>query len=1398
MAALPVHIDDDEWQVDVPDEATADESDSEKKGEVADDDQSESASADSLPAANGAAAANGTDDSNEGSMETGDSEVQSSKPEEAAKSVENDENGHVEESVDMEGDEETESTKNKEPASEGAAINLSLEEEPEAVEEDEIQLNPGEFLFELGCAYCLKRVMTMREMTVHHQQAHPGPYKIFYVLRWWDSALAYWMCPLCEHVETGETSSTVHHHAFLDHAKEEICEPEPGTPDEGVRSFVLSHWETTMKELLRGRNDRKRLKAGEARALDKVKEYLRAQGLMGMDDEDDFPPWRHDLLTKTKLRPVDSLPPRVWRTMCETGTHQLSCTYCNYKCDLNAEATMQRHLQNHMKQTLYMCEHCEYNKEDVQAVVNHVAFSHKEEMMEALFFQNKPGTSNIISTPTRGLGKRNASMMSKTDATFELSSGEESDDEVTLIDVKKAKVTPQPLKVAMPFTGKTTASTTITATGITNNPPPKKTSDLLAPRVPNPIPAQAEGDIEIKDSLIVCAYCWHKGTTCAGMSDHFGLSHKRQVRKVLYMVHNEKFEHSHWCCPLCAFVRDDDKKHMVQLHVFSKHGREDMLYPGLKFPESEIVTYLNQLWREKIAGCINSEGHVETDAREQAIQPRSVSGSILKAEDSANKNGVLGRTNMTTSMTPTYSNMNTGMRFLGGMPGQRKVSSYSDQIVVLEDPTPDSSVTCKDEPEVVEVGHLTDEMQDVLTKAYTHVEATKTCCNLCTYRKFEPEMPSNSMSTQNTTHILEHVMLHLGDEIWLCPYCFLHKSRKILMTGHVHTEHSEEKLQVMRYIPSYSRYIKMLKTLKNVYVWICSVCSRKDTRKNVMINHLRLGHPDEDFSMGKLKKGFLIKIDEAKMREILAKQALRPRIKMHRVEDYEHFKYIKNLWDELKLRIVQLPMKKGKGKIKNKVKTEKKDSPVKDDKDAKQDGDADADKDSISKDDTKEDSADKESEVKKTASPVPGKDSKDGEDGANKEEEDSDEEDEEEDKVKYHEVKLRDEPAPQYRKDGDVMITHVKPGSMMQPIKRFTPTMPINRAAPMSNMMGRTNNSVQPSGGTNHGAPKVINVLHPLFCMYCDKINTRNIVQIKRHLHAVHPTEIPIARDIVTKAKKKPQYLYTCPTEECYFITYSWSEMYDHLHNRHKGETFGFNLAKLPRNSRLPINARTAPVDHHEAISIKPGKSGKRKSDEYKCSHCEYTTLERAYACLHVQIQHPDDIQSVIGQDGKTLYFCPLKHCSFGTHYESLYKTHKCLDGPPPQPAPPKQNRTPYIKKEPAQTLGSFKPAPRTLGSVYTPNGMPTTKGPIPRVIAPVAYSASLLQPLASTYMLQPQPVVIAPQPIEIAPIDIRPIDIRPEPEAIVIKPDPDADQPPMPVPVMMVENMAAHMHHSQ
>ena len=33
----------------------------------------------------------------------------------------------------------------------------------------EVKLGPGEFMFELGCAYCLHKLLTMKEMLVHHQ-----------------------------------------------------------------------------------------------------------------------------------------------------------------------------------------------------------------------------------------------------------------------------------------------------------------------------------------------------------------------------------------------------------------------------------------------------------------------------------------------------------------------------------------------------------------------------------------------------------------------------------------------------------------------------------------------------------------------------------------------------------------------------------------------------------------------------------------------------------------------------------------------------------------------------------------------------------------------------------------------------------------------------------------------------------------------------------------------------------------------------------------------------------------------------------------------------------------------------------------------------------------------------
>ena len=774
-----------------------------------------------------------------------------------------------------------------------------------------------------------------------------------------------------------------------------------------------------------------------------------------------------------------------------------------------------------------------------------------------------------------------------------------------------------------------------------------------------------------------------------------------------------------------------------QLHVFSKHGREDMLYPGLRFSSDNIHQYLADLWTSVVQPCLNSEGHVETDSRENAIMPRN-SGPLLKVS--------------TPTSSPTVTNggrnTNTGMP----MPSttSRKVSPISDQIVVVDDPTLDSDVAVSEEPEIVEIGRLTDEIQEVLQKAYTHTQDNKTCCNLCHY---------SAMGSAVVSHILEHVMLHLGDEIWLCPYCYIHKPRRVLMTAHVAHTHASEPLRIMRYIPSYSRYITMLKTLKNIYVWICSLCSRKDTRKNLMIHHLRLGHPETEFSLHKLKKGFLIKIDEDKMKHILEQQNLKPRVKLHRAETFSQHRYLQLFWEENKVRVVALLDRKRKRL------------------EMAEDG--------------------KEAATTEGSTEAAGSTEVAGED-----------------KMDTEETEVAEGPSPSKKPrlpwvEYDLRET---PTEIVPPAPPKTgPPARIASGPPGSSSGGNVVRDQVKQGRVSsdpasHATPKVIHVLHPLFCMYCDKINTRNIVQIKRHLFTVHPTQVPIARDIVTKAKKKPQYLYVCPSEDCYFITYSWSEMYDHLGNRHADEKLGFDLSKLPRNSRLPINIRQQAVDHHQAISV-PEKPVKATQDVYKCLHCPYQTKDRAYACLHVQIQHPTDLQAVVDMGGtQRLYFCPLKHCSFGTNYESLYQSHRCKDGLPPTlqpkvtPQQPKEEGNPAalqpslaVKDEP-RMAPTPNPSTPTVYYDYDLDTKPKVEPeeaslPVIHTNPPYPISPATPVGVARPVMPTPTPILIQPQPVIIAPKE----DLPPP---IVIKPEP-MDPPttssaPGPVPVMIVEN--AHL----
>ena len=76
------------------------------------------------------------------------------------------------------------------------------------------------------------------------------------------------------------------------------------------------------------------------------------------------------------------------------------------------------------------------------------------------------------------------------------------------------------------------------------------------------------------------------------------------------MVHHVDLEHSHWCCPLCPYIREHPAKHMVQLHVFSKHQREDMLYESLKTGVPDMNKYLGILWKEKVNPNIDVKGKV--------------------------------------------------------------------------------------------------------------------------------------------------------------------------------------------------------------------------------------------------------------------------------------------------------------------------------------------------------------------------------------------------------------------------------------------------------------------------------------------------------------------------------------------------------------------------------------------------------------------------------------------------------------------------------------------------------------------------------------------------------------------------------------------------------------------
>ena len=338
--------------------------------------------------------------------------------------------------------------------------------------------------------------------------------------------------------------------------QEEICEPDPETSVEGVRAFVLQHWDTTLRELLRGRTSRTKLKAHESRALDEAKSSPAVKQRQEQEDislEDDIPAWRQDLLVKTRVRRESALPARVWRSLVETGKESMACSMCSFSTGLNTEESMRRHIENHITERLYYCAHCQYHKPDIQELVNHVMFAHREEMMEICCFLN-------IRSAAPAPAERDVEVLSLSDDDSQdsldscSSSGKKPDHRVS---INKSPLSKSPLLASQNAPVKKAGTVA----------PAKPTGPSLAPMPALKATAQKTppGAVQLQDYMLICAYCWHKAKTCNEMAEHFGQGHKRQVRKVLYMLHHEGYEHSHWACPLCRFVRDEDKKHMVQV-----------------------------------------------------------------------------------------------------------------------------------------------------------------------------------------------------------------------------------------------------------------------------------------------------------------------------------------------------------------------------------------------------------------------------------------------------------------------------------------------------------------------------------------------------------------------------------------------------------------------------------------------------------------------------------------------------------------------------------------------------------------------------------------------------------------------------------------------------------------
>ena len=47
-------------------------------------------------------------------------------------------------------------------------------------------------------------------------------------------------------------------------------------------------------------------------------------------------------------------------------------------------------VQSHLTQGLYFCDHCEFNQVEIQEVVNHVVFKHRDDPLDVIWIRPSP------------------------------------------------------------------------------------------------------------------------------------------------------------------------------------------------------------------------------------------------------------------------------------------------------------------------------------------------------------------------------------------------------------------------------------------------------------------------------------------------------------------------------------------------------------------------------------------------------------------------------------------------------------------------------------------------------------------------------------------------------------------------------------------------------------------------------------------------------------------------------------------------------------------------------------------------------------------------------------------------------------------------------------------------